>query len=87
MMNDVTNAIAIIALNRIYKDKFNPRMVEILQMMIQSHEREMSTRNIADACGISIYSARNWLIKLQQQGLVNENKCARSSTWHLTLQD
>ncbi|EGT5655782.1 hypothetical protein JD793_001900 [Citrobacter braakii] len=42
----------------------------IYQTLSTSSETGLTTRQIADNCGLSIYVTRNWLTKLNQAGLI-----------------
>lgn len=40
-----------------------------------------TTRQLADACGESIYSARHWLLVLESEGKIEKCPSTRSSIW------
>lgn len=45
----------------------------------------ITTREIADACGLSIYSARRWLMSLEKKGIIKSQASKRMINWSLWL--
>lgn len=43
----------------------------ILRALSEMQSDGLTTREISDACDISIYAARNWLTKLKEHGVVD----------------
>lgn len=42
----------------------------------------LTIREVAEICDMSVYAARNWLLKLEQEGLIYKSCRPRNSTWH-----
>jgi transposase len=57
-------------------------MTLILQFL---GEEGVTTRQVSNACDLSIYSSRNWLIKLESVGLIyNRKQSERKSKWFIS---
>lgn len=46
-----------------------------------SHEG-LSTRQLADMCGESLYCARHWLLILERERLITRRQVGRDVIWH-----
>lgn len=64
--------------------QMNPIMASIIEILIDAEEHTANTREIADRCDLSIYSARNWLIRLEEAGFVCRKVAPRGYLWHFT---
>jgi len=55
-----------------YRDHepLNDKMSSIIAVVSKSENQGVTTRDISDRCDMSIYSARNWLRKLEEEGRV-----------------
>lgn len=56
--------------------------IEIVKYMIKKGGN-MTTREIADACDLSIYSARRWLMRLEKKGVIKSQASKRIIRWSL----
>ncbi|TQI79107.1 FaeA-like protein [Serratia fonticola] len=60
-------------------------MTLILQFLREQGEEGVTTRQVSNACDLSIYSSRNWLIKLESVGLIyNRKQSERKSKWFIS---
>jgi len=65
--------------------QLNDKMASILAVMSRADNEGVTTRYISDECDMSIYSARNWLIKLEEEGYVFHKKSGkRKAIWFIT---
>ncbi|HGM5490594.1 TPA: FaeA/PapI family transcriptional regulator [Serratia fonticola] len=54
----------------------------ILRYIREQGEEGATTRQVSDACDLSIYSSRNWLLKLESEGLIYNTKLSeRKNKW------
>jgi hypothetical protein len=58
------------------------KMREVFHAVCYAGENGITTRAVADMCDLSVYSARNWLMKLEQEGRVYKKVQPRNSTWY-----
>jgi len=59
------------------------KMADVMSALSESDAEGMTTREIAYKCDISVYAARNWLMKLEHEGHIYKIQRSRNSTWHL----
>jgi FaeA-like protein. len=58
---------------------------EFILHVLKKHSAEgLSTRELADYCGISIYKVRHLLLPLEKQGQVNRDKMLKHHRWFLS---
>ncbi|MGA4650071.1 FaeA/PapI family transcriptional regulator [Citrobacter portucalensis] len=58
-------------------------MRSILAEVIKSGGKGVTTRDISNCCDMSIYSARNWLIRLEDEGQVFHTNVGKNKVWFL----
>ena len=69
-------------LRDIYRDKkFNEKMIDVLLSVMSSGENGVSTREVSNQCDLTIYAARNWLMRLERDGVVSRMPRTRQTTW------
>lgn len=56
---------------------------EIILQLLKEHEEGLSTRELADFCGMSIYRVRHLLLPLEKYGQVSRNKKQKHHRWFL----
>lgn len=77
--------IAIMMLSKVYNEQnVKEKMVSVLQVVLEAGESGLTTRDIANKCDLSVYSARNWLIKLETDNVISRIEKVRSTSWHHT---
>ena len=70
------------ALREVYhNDKINKKMIDILQALMAQASQGLTTRLVAEQCDMSVYSARNWLLKLEELSLVHKSSDTRNALW------
>jgi len=58
---------------------------EFILHLLKNHRAEgLSTRELADRCGISIYKVRHLLLPLEKSGQVNRDKMQKHHQWFLS---
>ena len=58
-------------------------VIKIMLVVISNRTKGVTTRDVSDYCDISIYSARNWLLKLSELGQVySEKESERQYKWY-----
>lgn len=78
--------IAIMTLSQTFCGKpIKEKLVNVLQAVLEAGSSGMTTRNIADRCDISVYSARSWLLILENKGLILRNESVRNTHWYHSL--
>lgn len=60
----------------------NEKMRDVLLVVCNADDEGITTREVADKCDLSVYSARNWLMKLESEGRIYKKTRPRNSTWH-----
>ena len=58
------------------------KMLDVMNAVYDAGENGMTTREVANICDLSVYAARNWLIKLENEGYVIKKMKPRNTTWH-----
>jgi FaeA-like protein. len=58
------------------------KMKEVFMAVCNAGEEGITTRKVADVCDMSVYSARNWLMKLEQNEAISKKTKTRNCTWH-----
>ncbi|MTH47118.1 FaeA/PapI family transcriptional regulator [Intestinirhabdus alba] len=61
-----------------------PEQVFILDLLKDHTTEGLSTREIADLCGISIYKVRHLLLPLEKYGQVSRDKMQKHHQWFLS---
>ncbi|HFZ1710586.1 TPA: FaeA/PapI family transcriptional regulator [Citrobacter sedlakii] len=61
-----------------------PEQVFILELLKDHSAEGLSTREIADLCGISIYKVRHLLLPLEKYGQVIRDKMQKHHQWFLS---
>lgn len=61
------------------------KMHNVLMVVCGANEQGLTTREIAERCDMSVYAARNWLLKLEEEGLIYKLSRPRNTTWHTIL--
>ncbi|PNF13569.1 hypothetical protein A6J71_00055 [Enterobacter cancerogenus] len=59
----------------------NDKMSLILRTVTQAGSVGVTTRDISDSCDMSIYAARNWLLKLEDEGYVLHVDISKRKTY------
>jgi len=62
--------------------KQNRKKSMVHDAVIESGGSGATTRSVANKCDMSVYSARNWLIQLENDGFIYRQGSGRSDTWH-----
>lgn len=60
-----------------------PEQIFILNSLKEHSSEGLSTREIADLCGITIYKVRHLLLPLEQRGCVSRDKIKKYHKWYL----
>lgn len=55
---------------------------QVMMAVYHADENGLTTREIADICDLSVYSARNWLMKLENEAYIMKKQKPRNTTWH-----
>lgn len=55
---------------------------DVMMAIYDAGETGLTTREVADICDLSIYAARNWLLKLEYEGCIMKKGKPRNTTWH-----
>ncbi|QMI06718.1 FaeA/PapI family transcriptional regulator [Citrobacter sp. RHB25-C09] len=61
-----------------------PEQVFILNLLKDHNAHGLSTRELADLCGISIYKVRHLLLPLEEYGQVIRDKMQKHHQWFLS---
>ncbi|CAH5464946.1 MULTISPECIES: FaeA/PapI family transcriptional regulator [Enterobacterales] len=61
-----------------------PEQMLILNLLKDHSTRGLSTRELADLCGISIYKVRHLLLPLEKYGQVIRDKMQKHHQWFLS---
>ncbi|MDE4082604.1 MULTISPECIES: FaeA/PapI family transcriptional regulator [Enterobacter cloacae complex] len=61
-----------------------PEQILILNLLKNHSMRGLSTRELADLCGISIYKVRHLLLPLEKYGQVMRDKMQKHHQWFLS---
>lgn len=65
-------------------NKLNEKMAMVLGALEQAGDKGATSRDISDTCDLSIYSARNWLIKLEEADFIYHRRIdARKTLWFI----
>jgi len=59
------------------------KMNEVMMAVYQAGENGLTTREVADKCDLSVYAARNWLMKLEKEMHIQKKIKPRNTTWHI----
>jgi ribosomal protein S25 len=59
------------------------KMHNVLVAVCNAGEKGITTRQVAEHCDLSVYAARNWLMKLEGEGHIHKIYRPRNTTWHL----
>lgn len=70
-------------LENILNSSPNENMIKALNCIIKAGADGITTREVATQCNISIFSARNWLSKLEAEGFINKKETPRTKVWFL----
>lgn len=60
------------------------KMHTVLTVVCGASEQGLTTREIAELCDMSVYAARNWLLKLEEDGYIYKSSRPRNTTWHVS---
>ncbi|MBK4715079.1 regulator [Enterobacteriaceae bacterium YMB-R22] len=60
-----------------------PEQEIILQLLKEHGDKGLSTRELANCCGMSIYKIRHLLLPLEKYGQVSRNKMQKHHRWFL----
>ncbi|WP_162791108.1 FaeA/PapI family transcriptional regulator [Enterobacter asburiae] len=60
------------------------KMNQVMMAVYQAGENGLTTREVADICDLSVYAARNWLMKLEAENHIQKMTKPRNTTWHVT---
>lgn len=64
----------------------NDNVELIIQYLSDLTDEGATTRDVSYYCDISVYSARHWLIKMEEQDMVHSVKHGgRVSKWYITI--
>lgn len=79
--------IAKMTLDKVYseqklKEKMKDKLIDVLRYVLESGEAGLTTRSIADRCDMSIYSARNWLMKLEESQVICRIEQSKKTLWY-----
>ena len=58
------------------------KMHQVMMAVYHADENGLTTREVADICDLSVYSARNWLMKLENEAYIMKKEKPRKTTWH-----
>ncbi|NDJ55805.1 hypothetical protein GWD52_02090 [Enterobacteriaceae bacterium 4M9] len=58
--------------------------IKIIKHMIKKGNFT-TTREVADECDLSIYSARRWLMSLERAGIITNHSTTRITRWWLEI--
>lgn len=58
------------------------KMHQVMMAVYHADENGLTTREVADICDLSVYSARNWLMKLENEAYIMKKEKPRNTTWH-----
>ncbi|WP_421512465.1 FaeA/PapI family transcriptional regulator (plasmid) [Enterobacter sp. JS8-1] len=58
------------------------KMHQVMMAVYHADENGLTTREVADICDLSVYSARNWLMKLENEAHIMKKEKPRNTTWH-----
>ncbi|MFS3191057.1 FaeA/PapI family transcriptional regulator [Klebsiella pneumoniae] len=61
------------------------KMHTVLMVVCGAGEEGLTTREIAELSDMSVYAARNWLLKLEEEGHIYKSSRPRNTTWHVIL--
>ncbi|MDZ7320046.1 FaeA/PapI family transcriptional regulator [Kosakonia sacchari] len=61
--------------------KINQKMIDVFLTIIRSGNDGLTTRMVADNCDMSVYAARNWLIRLEDDKLIERMDQGRNARW------
>lgn len=59
------------------------KMQKVLMVICKAKEDGLTTREVAEICDMSVYAARNWLMKLEESGHISRANRPRNTTWHV----
>lgn len=59
----------------------NDKMATILKAVTLSGGEGVTTRDISNDCDMSIYAARNWLLKLEEEGYIFHRDMGKRKTY------
>ena len=62
--------------------RVNEKLALVLSVISNSNQKGLNTREIADKCDMTVYSARNWLLKLEQKGIIQRKGGAKNIIWY-----
>lgn len=60
------------------------KMHTVLMAVYGASQQGFTTREIAELCDMSVYAARNWLLKLEEDGHIYKSSRPRNTTWHVS---
>ncbi|WP_071819196.1 FaeA/PapI family transcriptional regulator [Erwinia tasmaniensis] len=61
-----------------------PEQISILELLREHRPEGLSTRDLANMCGISIYKVRHLLLPLERYGRVSRDKMQKHHRWFLS---
>lgn len=85
-MSDLTVSI----LSTVYSGKLDPNergytvKQEILNYLIKKGS-SATTRDVADECELTIYSARRWLMLLEESGFLQKDLHGKNTIWSVRI--
>ncbi|UYK97525.1 FaeA/PapI family transcriptional regulator [Pantoea stewartii] len=69
--------------NQLQDTEKKPQMKDVIMCLIKKQSEGILTRDVADECDMSIYAARNWLLKLENNGLLKREAGTKSCKWFI----
>lgn len=69
--------------NQLRDTEKKPKMKDVMMCLIKRQAEGIVTRDVADECDMSIYAARNWLLKLEHSGLLKKEPTGKSCKWFI----
>ncbi|ADD78141.1 Hypothetical Protein PANA_2974 [Pantoea ananatis LMG 20103] len=69
--------------NQLQETEKKPKMKDVMMCLIKRQAEGIMTRDVADECDMSIYAARNWLLKLENSGLLKKEPGRKSCKWFI----
>lgn len=72
----------------VYQDgKINEKMADVFLAVMANGDKGITTRGVAERCDLTVYAARNWLIRLEEKNLVVRKIDPRNTIWFWTDND
>lgn len=85
MSTPITSMIAEKMFNsEVQKGMLSGLQLHIISQLLKAGPDGMTTRQLADLCDISIYTARHWLLKLEEQDYIKKENDIKGYKWIYT---